>query len=1538
MKQFKKLLSSVLALGLVLGCALPISATAAKTFTDTKGHWAASFITKGVDHGYINGYENGSFRPNNSVSRAEFCKMINNALDLSNLVTLNFSDVKSSDWFFSEVSKSVGSGYISGYEDGTFRANNPITRQEAAVVISRIVADPTQQKDLSALKDASSIESWAQSGAKSVFSKGYMAGDNKKNFNPKGNLTRGESVKILESILSGETFQKTDLALTTNNQTVSNTIYTGKLTLQGTGSATFQNCRVLGKMTLPSDATLRLQDTKVGNLALTGTGGTAQIIAAGASEIATTNLSAGATLTENALSGAGFRDLVFNGTALKSQPVYLSGNFDRVDVNSPANLYLRSGGMSHVRMNKGATDSRIDLFANTNVKKLELFVPAIFTGKGTISLAVQHVSGSSFETPPLKTEGQAATKVLTPTVKPANGTTGISTDTTIDLTFDEITYTNTTGLVTPSYAENDIFELRSGSETGTKVSFSATLTNNNRNYSLKPSNLLASNTRYYLIIKAGSMTNSLRASNAKQVFSFTTTTQATQKVTPYPADGATGIPVGTLLKLSFDEAVYQNNGSTSLTASYLKNSVLELRRDSTTGREVDFTASISSDRRTITLTTNSNLSTSTRYYLILRGNTIASSGRTSLAGQAFSFTTASSDVLVPAMTPSPASNEVSPNTDLTLEFDTALYTSSGNTSVSAAYLEDNVFSLRRDSANGTAVNFTASINSNRSTVTITPRSDLQNGVTYYLTMLADTLCNASGSSRRYNDKLVLSFTVDGSTQNGSLAPTITPRNAASGVSTNSDITLEFSRPIYQSNSNSSDLTASYLRNTVLELRTGSATGSSLGFSASISSNRRVITITPNSRLSNNTRYYVIMNNNTIQNDNGVKNDRFTSYFTVGTTLSYLAPTVTPSNGATGVARDPSISVNFSEQLFDKNDNLLSNTTASRNYLQRYAFELHQDREGGSSVGFEVDTVVSNRNITIKPTVTLTTGKTYYLVLVEGQLRDTNGRQNERQVFSFTVGGGLSVTTSPSNGASGISRNTSIDLSYGDTLYNTSGSRLYDFTNSELYRYLSSYITLSTSGNSSVSYSLSMPNNKTIRISPDSTLLPNRSYTVSLSSGRISDGSSITNSALNFSFSTANNQLTPTFSPSNGATSRPTNQAVTINFGENIYVPGTNRIVTASDVPSIVELREGSTGGRLVSTSASVSSNRSIILTPTETLKNGTSYYTVLRANSVASSSNAAGSNAAQNAYFTTATASNLGNPTASISAGKIDSSGKSQTVSLNFPTSVFKADKSALDVAYISSNLKLSKNSNGSTPIEPTAVTISGSSIDLTVPLLDPGSNYYLIAAANVFSDSSGNKNQAFAVSATAPSLVVSLDVSSVTKDSATATVTSNYPIIMELRLNQEPPIYGPGTPLSNSFTKEMMGLTSGTNYELTLSYRINNSSATQTQKKSFRTESVSSDTSLTALTVNDGQSIFNPFENSNDTDVRRTVASGTISLSPNVHTSKATASVSGSAGLTGSGNNYTLALSSGDTANLTITVTAENGTSKTYSLTLTAV
>ena len=103
---------------------------------------------------YINGYEDNTFRPDDSMTRAEFVKLVNKVFGFTQEGTEDFTDVnkdenldklnsfkdedKTSQWAQSSVEGAIAARYLNGYEDKTIRANSNITRAEAVSMLSRV--------------------------------------------------------------------------------------------------------------------------------------------------------------------------------------------------------------------------------------------------------------------------------------------------------------------------------------------------------------------------------------------------------------------------------------------------------------------------------------------------------------------------------------------------------------------------------------------------------------------------------------------------------------------------------------------------------------------------------------------------------------------------------------------------------------------------------------------------------------------------------------------------------------------------------------------------------------------------------------------------------------------------------------------------------------------------------------------------------------------------------------------------------------------------------------------------------------------------------------------------------------------------------------------------------------------------------------------------------------------------------------------------------------------------------------------------------
>jgi len=203
--------------GIIFAAALPgwLPVALADDLKDLKGHWAAAEIERAVSTGYVKGYPDGSFKPDAGVTRAEFVAMANGAFKIAAAPDgSSFKDVHSTDWFAENVKAASASGFVSGYPDGTFRPQQTVNRQEASSMLSKLLKlDGEGQLGFS---DAGKIDSWARPFVVRLVNKGIISGYPDKTFRPQKVISRAEAVVMINRALDSGApgSQPTDSQLT----------------------------------------------------------------------------------------------------------------------------------------------------------------------------------------------------------------------------------------------------------------------------------------------------------------------------------------------------------------------------------------------------------------------------------------------------------------------------------------------------------------------------------------------------------------------------------------------------------------------------------------------------------------------------------------------------------------------------------------------------------------------------------------------------------------------------------------------------------------------------------------------------------------------------------------------------------------------------------------------------------------------------------------------------------------------------------------------------------------------------------------------------------------------------------------------------------------------------------------------------------------------------------------------------------------------------------------------------------------------------
>ncbi len=178
------------------------------TFTDVPlTHWAVAYIEALKDAGIVDGVkEEGGyyFYPDNAVTRAEFTKMIVNlfGLEVNPSATVQFKDALN-DWYTPYIAAAVEAGYVNGVTDTEFAPNATISRQDAFTILGRAYSgvDASETNVLS-YEDSFDVADYAMPYLQILVHLGFVGGDDNNKINPKANITRAESAKIIASALA----------------------------------------------------------------------------------------------------------------------------------------------------------------------------------------------------------------------------------------------------------------------------------------------------------------------------------------------------------------------------------------------------------------------------------------------------------------------------------------------------------------------------------------------------------------------------------------------------------------------------------------------------------------------------------------------------------------------------------------------------------------------------------------------------------------------------------------------------------------------------------------------------------------------------------------------------------------------------------------------------------------------------------------------------------------------------------------------------------------------------------------------------------------------------------------------------------------------------------------------------------------------------------------------------------------------------------------------------------------------------------------
>jgi hypothetical protein len=374
--------------------------------SDIKGHWAQDTIEDLVNRRIIEGYPDGTFRPNNNITRAEFTSLLVRAFDLKSGLGKVFSDT-ADHWARDYIKTANYHGLVNGYSDTLFGPDDPVTREQiAAMVVNATKAGSVNESET--FTDSAQISAWAKEPVAKAAAAGLITGYPDGSFKPKANATRAEAAVILDRSMKitidektittfdiagtygpedGIQTIKTDVIINADGVILQNTVIKGNLIISekvGDGDVTLNNVTVEGTTSIYGGGkdSIHINGGQYNNIIIEGTpGGNVRIVA---------------------VDTKGIKIIVSEKAA--GEEIILEGTFESVEIKSD-DIVLSTQGktdINKIKVDKNLSDIKLNVDKGTTINELTLDSAAeVKNAEDTIKkIGGDKVSDSGIGNPP----------------------------------------------------------------------------------------------------------------------------------------------------------------------------------------------------------------------------------------------------------------------------------------------------------------------------------------------------------------------------------------------------------------------------------------------------------------------------------------------------------------------------------------------------------------------------------------------------------------------------------------------------------------------------------------------------------------------------------------------------------------------------------------------------------------------------------------------------------------------------------------------------------------------------------------------------------------------------------------------------------------------------------------------------------------------------------------------------------------------------------------------------------------------------------
>ena len=393
--------------------------TPAMAAEDTSTHWAKNALTEWQGYGIIQGDQDGNLNPDHPITRAEMATILDRVMDYQVKAGNHYTDLDNS-WYTDAILGASAAGMITGYTDGTVKPNAPISRQEAVVMIARVLALDTANAPANSYADANEIESWAVPAVNAMTAAGYIQGSGNL-FRPLDTITRAEAITMFDNIFTtllnkAGTYTENvagSAVINCDNMVLQDMTVAGDLIVAegvGAGHVVLENVTVEGRLIVRGggeNSIIIKGNSKIGEMQVARQKGKVRVSVEGNAQVRTIRVTAGA------------------------DAVKVEGTVDTVAIEGAGVAVEITGTVKNVTVADTAVSAALTVAKGAKVETVTTAAAnTAITGEGTVSKveAAEGSTGTKVETEGTQVENNGSGDVTTgdgETVKPGDtGSTG----------------------------------------------------------------------------------------------------------------------------------------------------------------------------------------------------------------------------------------------------------------------------------------------------------------------------------------------------------------------------------------------------------------------------------------------------------------------------------------------------------------------------------------------------------------------------------------------------------------------------------------------------------------------------------------------------------------------------------------------------------------------------------------------------------------------------------------------------------------------------------------------------------------------------------------------------------------------------------------------------------------------------------------------------------------------------------------------------------------------------------------------------------